>query len=126
MKHTEEAHRYVDNAKQILKEKANKEDGYYQDKKYVKMAGNTAYSGVLVALDGFFGLKKKGRKSVEWYQEELGKVDRKILTTFNSAYNMLHLLMGYDGELDVKICNVGLEKAESIIHWIETKQEVVA
>ena len=33
-----EAKRYIDNAKQILKEKAHKEDGLYSDKKYVKMA----------------------------------------------------------------------------------------
>ena len=122
MKNIVEAHRYIENAKEILREKAHKEDGYYLDKKYVKMAGNTAYNGVLEALDGYFGIKKKGRKSVEWYQEELGKMDRKILTTFNSAYNMLHLLMGYDGELDEKVCKVGLEKAETIINWVETKQ----
>ena len=46
-----------------------------------------------------------------------------MLNTFNSAYNMLHLLMGYDGELDTKVCKAGLEKAEQIIHWVETKQE---
>ena len=87
------------------------------------MAGNTAYSSVLEALDGYFGLKKKGRKSVEWYQEELGKMDRKMLTTFNSAYNMLHLFMGYDGELSVKVSKAGLEEAEKIIQWVESKQE---
>ena len=46
---TAEAMRYIDNAKEILREKAKKEDGLYQDKKYVKMAGHTAYSGVLLA-----------------------------------------------------------------------------
>ena len=123
MKHIEEAHRYIDNAKQILKEKAHKEDGYYQDKKYVKMAGHTAYSAVLEALDGLFDLKKKGRKSVEWYQEELGKKDKKVLNAFNVVYNTLHLSMAYDGNLSVKICNEGLKEAEKIIHWVETKQE---
>jgi len=123
MKHIEEAHRYIDNAKQILKEKAHKEDGFYQDKKYVKMAGNTAYSGVLEALDGYFGIKKKGRKNVEWYQEELGKMDRKMLNRFNVIYDTLHLSMGYDGNLSIKISKVGLEEAEKIIQWIETKQE---
>jgi len=43
MKHITEAHRYLDNAKEILSTKAQKEDGFYQDRKYVKMAGNTAY-----------------------------------------------------------------------------------
>ena len=126
MNHVAEAHRYLDNAKEILREKAQKEDGFYQDEKYVKMAGNTAYSGILVALVELYGIKKKGRKILDWYQEELGKVNKKILNSFNSAFNMLHLLMGYDGELNVKVCKTGLEEAEKIISWVETKQETVA
>jgi len=122
MNHIAEAHKYIDNAKQILKEKAHKEDGYYQDKKYVKMAGHTAYSAVLEALDGLFGLRKKGRNSVEWYQEELGKIDKKVLNAFNVVYNTLHLSMAYDGNPSVKICNEGLKEAETIINWVETKQ----
>ena len=122
MNHIAEAHRYIDNAKQILKEKAHKEDGYYQDKKYVKMAGHTAYLAVLEALDGLFGLRKKGRNSVEWYQEELGKIDKKVLNAFNVVYNTLHLSMAYDGNPSVKICNEGLKEAETIINWVETKQ----
>ena len=123
MKHIEEAHRYIDNAKQILREKAHKEDGYYKDKKYVKLAGHAAYSGILVALDGYFGIKKKGRKSVDWYQNELAKVDKKVLNAFNSAYEVLHLSMGYDGMPSVKVSKAGLEEAETIIDWVETKQE---
>ena len=126
MKHIQEAHRYLDNAKEILRDKAQKEDGYYKDRKYVKMAGNTAYASVLEALDGLFGKKQKVRKSVEWYQEELGKVDRKLLNTFNSAYDNLHLAMGYDGNLNVKVCSAGIEEAEKIINWVETKQELVS
>jgi len=126
MKNTQEAHRYLENAKEILREKAQKEDGYYKDRKYVKMAGNTAYAAILEALDGLFGKKQKGRKSVEWYQEELGKVDRKVLNTFNLAYDNLHLAMGYDWNLTVDVCNAGLRQAESIINWVETKQELVS
>jgi hypothetical protein len=125
MKHIIEAHRYLDNAKQILREKAKKEDGYYTDKKYVKMAGHTAYTGVLEALDGLFGIKKKGRKNVDWYQEELGKIDKKILNSFNVAYDALHLSMGYDGTKSAVIANEGLKEAERIINWVETKQEMV-
>lgn len=125
MKHIQEAHRYLDNAKEILTDKAQKEDGLYKDAKYVKMAGNTAYSGLLVALDGLFGIKRKGRKSVDWYQEELGKVDKKVLNTFNAAYNNLHLAMGYDGNLTVEVCIAGLKQAEQIVNWVATKQETV-
>ena len=124
MKHLQEAHRYLDNAKEILREKAKKEDGYYQDQKYVKMAGHTAYTGVLMALDGYFRGERKTRKSVDWYQAALAKEDKKILTTFNSAYHTLHLLMGYDGEQNVKIVKASIEEAEKIIHWVETKQEL--
>ncbi len=124
MKHLQEAHRYLKNAKEILREKAHKEDGFYQDEKYVKMAGNTAYSGLLMALDGLFGVKKKGRKSVEWYKEELSKMDKKILTRFNIAYEALHLVMGYDGSPSEVFANEGLMQAEKIIQWVEAKQEI--
>jgi len=124
MKHIEEAHRYIDNAKQILSEKAHKEDGRYQDKKYVRMAGHTAYLGILVALDGLFEVKRGGRKKVEWYQGELAKVDKKMLNKFLNAYEILHLGMGYDSDLSAVIANVGLKEAEKIIHWVEIKQDL--
>ena len=121
-----EATRYIDNAKDILKEKAHKTDGYYQDKKSVKMAGHTAYTGILVALDSFFGIKKKGRKSVEWYKEELGKVDKKIALAFSTAYALLQLEMGYDGVPNAKVAKLGFEEAEKIINWVATRQEVMS
>jgi len=125
MKHIIEAHRYLENAKEILRDKAQKEDGYYKDKKYVKLAGHAAYSGILVALDGYFGIKKKGRKNVDWYQNELANVDKKVLNAFNTAYEVLHLSMGYDGMPSVKVSIAGFEEAEKIIHWVETRQELV-
>jgi len=126
MKHIIEAHRYLENAKEILRDKAKKEEGLYLDKKYVKLAGHAAYTGILVALDGLFGIKKKGRKSVDWYQEELAKVDKKLLHRFNSAYEVLHLSMGYDGASNAKVAIAGIEDAEQIINWVETKQEVIS
>ncbi|MCF2500510.1 DUF5618 family protein [Dyadobacter chenhuakuii] len=117
----QEAKRYLDNAKEILREKAKKEDGFYQDKKYVKLAGHAAYTGVLVALDSLLGKKTKGRKSVEWYQNELSKVDKKALTTFNDAYDTLHLAMSYDGNRSADVSKTGLKLAETLIHWVETR-----
>lgn len=117
----EEARRYLANAKQILREKAIKEDDLYQDKKYVKMAGHTAYIGVLEALDVVFGNKRKGRKSVDWYRDELSAVDKKMLTLFIEAYNTLHLAMSYDGNLLAGVSREGLAAAEKIINWAEQK-----
>ncbi len=116
-----EAKRYIANAKDILREKAKKEDGYYQDKKYIRMAGNSAYSGILEALDSVIIEKQKGRKSVNWYKEQLSKTDKKVLNAFVSAYYILHLSMGYDGIPSAKIANTGLEYAEQIIDWVEMK-----
>ena len=97
MNSLQEAKRYMENAREILREKAVKEDGYYQDSKYVKIAGHTAYSGILVALDDFLGKKTKGRKDVDWYKEHLSKLDKKVLNAFLTAYQVLHLDMAYDG-----------------------------
>ena len=126
MKQTEEARRYIENAREILRDKARKEDGYYQDAKHVKMAGNTAYSGILVALDYLLSPKKKGRKDPErrpinWYKEQLATMDKKVLGAFVSAYDTLHLSLGYDGNPSADVASSGLKDAETIISWVETR-----
>ncbi|MCE6992539.1 DUF5618 family protein [Dyadobacter sp. CY323] len=121
----QEAKRYLDNAKEILREKAKKEDGFYHDKKYVKLAGHAAYTGVLVALDALFENKNKGRKNVEWYLEKIGRMDRKALASFNAAYDTLHLAMGYDGNTAADVSTAGIKLAESLINWVETRTTVV-
>lgn len=121
MEAVNEARRYLSNAKEILREKARKEDGYYQDSKYVKMAGHTAYAGVLIALDELFGKKTKGRKDVDWYKNHLAKSDKKILNAFLSAYELLHLSMAYDGIQDAEVAQTAFNRAESIINWVEIK-----
>ncbi|MCE7061109.1 DUF5618 family protein [Dyadobacter sp. CY343] len=124
MKDIIEAKRYLSNAKTILSEKAQKEDGYYQDRKYVKMAGHTAYAGVLVALDSILGdKKKKTRKSLEWYQKELSVLDKKVLSDFMAVYDILHLSMSYDGILRASVSTEGLYLAEKIINWAEQKTQ---
>lgn len=121
MSTVQEAKRYIDNARDILRDKAHKEDGYYQDAKYVKMAGHTAYAGVLVALDGLFGKKGKGRKDVDWYKQQLAKEDRRVLSTFVAAYDTLHLSMSYDGNPDAEVAQTGLKRAQAIIDWVEQR-----
>jgi Domain of unknown function (DUF5618) len=116
---TQEAKRYLDNARTILSTNAQKDGGFYQDRKYVRMAGNTAYNGVLVALDGIIPQPTKGRKSIEHYQR--GIKDGKLMTLFNAAYDTLHLAMGYDGNLSVKIAQEGLSLSEKIIDYVETR-----
>lgn len=125
-KKSENPYTRLENAKSILKEKAIKEGEFYTYPKYVKMAGHTAWGGVLLALDYLmkkYGIMKKGRKKVEDYQDFLSQRNRKMLNYFNSAYDHLHLLMGYDGELLVKTNQTGLELASKIIDWAAKQVE---
>jgi len=114
-----EAERYLDNAKRILSEKAEKEGNYYNDRKYVRMAGDTAWKGALIALDAVFNVKKKPnhRVSIEEYKEAVAKRDRKLLACVNTGYQTLHLYMGYDGIEKYVVCQSGLEDAKNIIDW---------
>lgn len=117
---------YLENAREILREKAKKDGEFYTYPKYVKLAGHAAWSGVLVALDYLLrkhDVKIKGRKDVDDYRDFIAKRDRKILKYFNSAYDYLHLFMGYDGDLLVNTSQTGLELAEKIINWVETQVE---
>ena len=121
MNSIQEARRYLSNAREILRDKARKEDGIYQDAKYVKMAGHTAYVGLLVALDGLIGKKTKGRKDVDWYKQQLANIDKKKLGQFIAAYDTLHLSMSYDGNPSADVAQAGLSQAETIIDWVENR-----
>lgn len=117
-----EARRYVANAKEILRDKAQKQGNLYQDEKYVRMAGHTAYSGILIALDEVLGTKSASRrKDVSWYKSGLAKLDKRILNEFNEAYKLLHLSMSYDGARSVSVAKDGLQYATDIIDWVETR-----
>jgi hypothetical protein len=119
-----EARRHIDNAKDFLSNNARKQDGLYQDRKYVKIAGHAAYTGVLLALNELLGEKnKKTPKSVEWYQYELSRVDKTLLSNFTTAYEILHIDMGYQGIKSADTASLGLKKAEKIIDWVETRLE---
>jgi len=125
-KYYSEAIRYMDNARECLS-KAKKEGGYYNDKKYVRMACGTAYSGLLVALECYFILKgmhkpnAKERKSIEYYQQNLTKIDQKMLKVLNSAYIILHLTGYYDGCEKASTIRDGFDEARKIIEKINPR-----
>jgi uncharacterized protein (UPF0332 family) len=117
-----EAMRYMDNAEDTLK-KARKEGKFYDDEKYVKTACGTAYNGVLKALDGYLLLKntpaKKGRKSIEYYQSNISKWDKKLNVELKAAYDILHLSGYYDGITRVPVIRDGFDLAYTIISRIQ-------
>jgi hypothetical protein len=123
----QEAKRYIDNARTILFEKAEKEGDYYHDGKYVKMAGNTAWNGVLVALDAVLqvrdNLKKGQRPDFKDYQDAIAKRDRKMTMPLLNAYDSLHKALGYDGNLNYKIVQESMKQADIILNWAEKQYE---
>jgi hypothetical protein len=121
MNHIQEAKHCLSSAREILREKALKEDGYYLDSEFVKMAGQTAYTGILLALDDFLGKKGKGLKDVEWYKQHLSKWDKKVLNAFSAAYQILYVDMASNGIKSAELASVGLEEADKIISWLESK-----
>ena len=116
-----EAERYLANARQILSEKAEKDGNVYQDQKYVKMAGDTAWKGVLLALDAVTdvrkNLKRGQRLDIKDYQDAVARKDRKMTKPLYDAYQSLHLYLGYDGNSRYKIVQDSLEQGKEIISW---------
>jgi len=123
--HYAEAIRYMDNAKDALKKTVKEDYGYYKDRKYVKSACGIAYLGVLTALDawlvlkGVSGVGKGRRKSIEFYMSNLAKLDKKMASFMDTAYNVLHLEGYYSGERRIKVIEQGFEAAYDIIEKIK-------
>lgn len=117
----EEALRYVDNAKQTLRENGelNVATQYYGDPKYVRSAGHFLWSGVLIALDAVFQVKTDQRQhpDIKDYKDAIRKRDRKLLDLVNKGYETMHIAMGYDGNKDKDVCDDGFRYANDIISY---------
>jgi len=118
-----EAERYLQNAKQLLSEKAEKDGKYYKDRKYVRMAGNTAWNGVLLALDSVLpvrsNLKKNQRPEFNDYLEAISNIDKKMTRPLLATYESLHKALGYDGNPSYAIVRDSLNEAEFMIKWAD-------
>ena len=115
----EEARRYVDNAKKLLVENGELdiETHSYNDRKYVKMAGNTLWNGVLLILDAVFHVRQDRRRHVdiENYRKAVGDRDRKLLRLVNMAYDNMHIDMGYNGDRNKDVSDSCFRMANDII-----------
>ena len=115
----DEAKRYVDNAKQTLKENGELDTAtrLYGDRKYVRSAGHFLWNAVLIVLDAVFGVKTKTRPhpDIKDYKEAVAKRDRKLLDMVNAGYDTMHITMGYDGNQSKAVCDEGIRLATAII-----------
>lgn len=58
---------------------------------------------------------QKGPEDTNPIGEAINKRDKKLLSTVNDAYEIIHLYMNYDGVLRKTICDDGFELANEII-----------
>lgn len=116
-----EAYRYLDNADKLLKENTTVDNlGHYSDPKYVKMAGHTAYTAMLVALEPLLpSLKKDARRNMKMYQNILLKKARNYAKVFDSAYQEAHLNMSYDGDTNTRLKKSAWHQIKTIIEWAD-------
>lgn len=113
----EEARRYVANAEEVIKKaEYDPELKSYTDSKYIKAAGDYLWKGCLIALDAVLQIRKgKGRPSIEKYKAAAAKRDGTLLKFVNLGYETMHLVMGYDGNKQKKVCDAGFDAANDII-----------
>ena len=118
----QEALRYLENARQLLTEKAGKKDGLYADVKYVKMAAGTAYSAALLILDEYLRQKEGANfskpKSIEDYISRIRKHNKKLLTLVVDVYDELHLAGYYHGTKSVNTIQTGLKNVTQMLNYI--------
>jgi hypothetical protein len=119
MNHYQEITRYLDNAREILSTKANKEGREYKDIKYVQMASGTAYNAALMIADEYLG-KKEGAKfikpnSIDEYRIRIRKHNKTLLSYLNEAYDTLHLAGYHHGTPSVKTIKVGLDATQKML-----------
>jgi hypothetical protein len=119
-----EAMHYIDNAKETLK-KAEIDGRFYTDTEYVKIACKTAYSGVLIAMDGYFdlkGLKIKSNetKDVNFYKYNASKINMNVFNYFNAADNILLGCCRHE-ITDVFIIKKGITCAKELVDYIRPR-----
>ena len=115
----EEAQRYIDNARQTLKENGEYDSSLkrYGDRKYVRAAGHYLWNAVLIVVDAIFNVKTKNRPhpDIKDYKAAVALRDRKLLALVSDGYATMHIAMSYDGNQSKAVCDEGFRLADEII-----------
>lgn len=115
--------RYMQNAEETFQKVGNE---FF--KKYMQTATETAYIGVLLALDTFLKKIESNKyikpTSIEDYKKRLAKVNKKALSTLNDIYSELNIsdyyyYYYYYGVFSVNKLNDSFKKSYKIIEYIK-------
>jgi Domain of unknown function (DUF5618) len=106
-------------SEEILK-RAGKYKLCFADRKYVKLAGITAWKAILGALNITFDLKINAEPlNFKEYQKLIQSVDEIQIKVFNSTYDTLYKALALDGNLKVLIAEEGFKDAINMLEWCE-------
>jgi hypothetical protein len=117
------AERYMARAHALLSEKAGRDGRLYSNRKYVKLAGNAAWKGVLVALDAVLDVKSDLKNDqLPYFKDYLAaatKKDEKIYALLLTAHDGLNYAMSGDGNLSYILSQTALSMGKDVIAWCE-------
>jgi hypothetical protein len=117
------AERYMARAHALLSEKAGRDGRLYSNRKYVKLAGNAAWKGVLVALDAVLDVKSELKNddipSFKDYLAAATKKDEKMYVILLTAHDSLSYSMSGDGNLSCVVAQAALSMGKDVIAWCE-------
>ena len=82
----------------------------------VRIAGRTAWQGVIVGLNECLKIQEKSALKV--YQKILSQ-NPYFLEMFNSAYDTLWNALESDGNLNIVIVDEGIRQAKDLINWTD-------
>lgn len=128
----EQASRYLDYARQIIVDRSaiNQGTSYYLDAvfaKYAQLAGHTAYTGIVVALDTLFSPDLPTQQAVDWqwYKTKVATIDKHQSERFYSLYSIFRLSMECDGICDEEIATIGFREANRLFDWIRFQFDIL-
>ena len=124
----QEAIRYIDKAKDLLK-KSPKEGNYYTDIKYVKSAGRNAFVGIekaakwLIELNGIEIQKDADVWEIKKALTKINSGSYIPYLWFNDFYTYFYLTVYLRGHNNARMINVTLKDAKIFISFLKQYNE---
>lgn len=109
-------------AQEILATKAGADDGYYTERKYIRMAGKKAWKGVVIAVHAVLDIRDlpEGESLyIEHYRPLIEPIDKEAFLDLQSAFLGLCRSMVWDNTSGVEIINLYMEVAHKLLTWCE-------
>jgi hypothetical protein len=121
--HYDRALRYMAKAEDALKKANIDEDGFYSDKRYLKIAYTMAYRALLTAVDCYFILKgveitDDTEKDIAFYRVNMARKNTNLYNPLCSAYEVLHFGALYSITMD-SIIQIGFKHVKMFIDLIK-------